>query len=172
VYKNDQYLFSDSISLEQMIAVGDVTVGDKVEIRMRCNSGESGSMTIYSGILNDSIFRQGVDVLRSSKLELTQFTNTSLEGTIRCDRDGLLYTSVPDDGNWTVFVDGEAIEPVLVGNIMLGAQLTAGTHTIRMEYHNKAFQVGAVISLSCLVVFAVLAVGSCLLTHKHGKFTK
>ena len=172
VYKNGEYLFSDSISLDQMIAVGDVAVGDTVEVRMRCSSGESGTMNVYAGIVDDEVFRQGVELLGRSTLELTTFSNTLVEGTIDCDRDGLLYTSIPDDGNWILYVDGVETAPQLVGDVMLSVSLTEGTHTIRLEYRNDAFQFGAAISLGCLAVFLCLCAGSAALSRKRGKFTK
>ena len=46
------------------------------------------------------------------------------EGTIDCDRDGLLYTSVPQNGNWSVKVDGKPAEIKLVGDCMVAVNLT------------------------------------------------
>ena len=148
--------YSESISLPQMIAVGDVEAGDLIEIRINCDDGESSTMTVSAAILDDEYFWQGYDVLNASTLELTSFENTRVEGTILCDRDGLLYASIPQNGNWSVTVDGESAEVKLVGDCMIGVELTEGEHTVVYRYQNKAFSLGWKVSLACVILFLVL----------------
>ena len=148
--------YSESISLPQMIAVGDVEAGDLIEIRIKCDDGESSTMTVSAAILDDEYFWQGYDVLNASTLELTSFENTKVEGTILCDRDGLLYASIPQNGNWSVTVDGERAEVKLVGDCMIGVELTEGEHTVVYRYENRAFSLGWKVSLVCAVIFLVL----------------
>ena len=38
---------------------------------------------------------------------LTSWTDTSLKGTISCDQDGWMFTSIPYDEGWNVLVDGK-----------------------------------------------------------------
>ena len=104
----------------------------------------------------EDVFREGYEKVSASTLELSTFRNTFLEGTIRCDRDGLLYTSVPQNGNWSVSVDGEEADILLVGDCMVGVELTEGTHQVTLSYHNKAFSLGWKISLACAVLFGLL----------------
>lgn len=158
VYRNDEYLFSESISLPQTISISQVVPGDVVEIRVSCKSGENSSMTIRGGILNEDTFRSGYEVLAASTMKLTQFSTTRVEGIIDCDRDGLLYTSIPDDGNWSATVDGKPAELVLVGDAMIGLDLTEGIHEIVFTYHNAAYSAGWKISFVCFAVFAALIV--------------
>lgn len=171
---NGVELYTETMSLPQMLAVGDVTVGDVVTVRMTCKEGEKGTMTLSAAILNNQRFREGYEILAASTLELTSFRNTLVEGTIRCNRDGLLYASIPQNGNWSVLVDGEEAEIKLVGEAMIAVELTEGEHTVTYRYHNAAFSLGWKISLACAAVFAVLAWISYKprAKSKHGKFEK
>jgi len=154
VRKNGQHLYSESIALPQTLAVCQVVPGDTVEIHITCKANESGSTTIRAGILNEDVFRRGYDILAASTLKLTEFSTTKVAGTITCDRDGLLYTSIPQNGeNWTVTVDGEEAQIKLVGDVMIGIELTEGDHEVRFTYHNSAFTLGLTVSLLCLLVF-------------------
>ena len=101
-------------------------------------------------------FWQGYDILNASTLELTSFSNTKVEGTIHCDRDGLLYTSIPQNGNWHMYVDGEEAEIQLVCDTMVGVKLTKGEHNIRIVYRNEAFSWGWKISLLSVLIFGAL----------------
>ena len=153
---NGQELYTETMSLPQMLAVGDVAVGDVVTVRMTCKAGEKGTMTLTAGILNNERFYEGYEILAASTLELTTFRNTFLEGSISCDREGLLYTSIPQNGNWHAWVDGEEVETVLVGDAMLAIPLSQGEHTVSFRYRNPAFSLGWKISLVCAAVLAVL----------------
>ena len=157
IWVNGQQRYTESITLPQMLAVGDVSMGDVVELKATCKTaGESSNMTISAAVLNQARFEQAFAELSASTLELTEFANTEVIGTIDCDRDGLLYTSIPQNGNWHVEVDGEEAEAVAVGEAMTSVMLTEGTHEVRFFYHNKSFALGWKISLACAAVFALL----------------
>ena len=162
--RNDYYVsvngvekFKESISLSQMMAVGDVQAGDVIDIRITCDKDESSTMTVSAAVLDPERFRAGYEVLAASTLELTTFRSTLVEGTISCDRDGLLYTSIPQNGNWFVTVDGREVEAQLVGDCMVAVSLTEGDHTITFRYHNAAFSLGWKLSLACALVFLTLS---------------
>ena len=156
VYKNDKYLFQESMSLPQTIAVGDVEAGDKITIKVACTSGKNGSISIKSGILDDALFREGYEKLAASTLKLTSFSNTKIEGLIKCDQDGLLYTSIPHDGNWHALVDGKEVELDPVADAMVALHLTEGLHEITFVYRNEAFSLGWKITFGCLLIFLAL----------------
>ena len=154
---NGVELYRETISLPQMLAVGDVTPMDSVEVRVLCDSGESGTMTVTAAQLDNDLFFRGYEILNASTMEITSFKQTRVEGTITCNRDGLLYTSVPQNGNWHLYVDGEETEITLVGDCMIAADLTQGEHTITLRYQNRAFALGWKISLLCAAIFAACA---------------
>ena len=177
--RNDYYvslngveLYKETISLSQMIAVADVKQGDVVDIRIVCDKDENSTMTLSAAILLEEPFRRGYEVLNASTLELTEFESTYVEGTIDCNRDGLLYTSIPQNGNWSAMVDGKSAEIVLVGDCMVAVELTEGMHTVNFNYENKAFSLGWKISAACILVFALLAFPSTMPKKKKGKYEK
>ena len=153
---NGLELYRETISLDQMIAVGDVKSGDVIDVRIVCGAGESSTMTLSAAIVNMNRFWNGYDVLNASTWELTDFRSTRVRGTIHCDRDGLLYTSIPQNGSWSATVDGKETEIQLVGDCMAAVKLAEGTHTIEFRYHNKAFSLGWKVSLACLAVFLLV----------------
>ena len=171
---NGLELYKEKISLPQMLAVNDVQAGDVIDVRIICPAGESGTMTVGAAILNPERFREGYEVLNASTLKLTKFKSTRVEGTIECDRDGLLYTSIPQNGNWQATVDGHPVETAVVGECMLALPLSAGSHSIRLTYHNAAFSLGWKLSLACAAVFAVLIM-TCYrgeLRQRAGKYAR
>ncbi len=172
VRKNGETLYSEGISLPQMFGICQVVPGDVITIDFVCTADSTSTLNVNACILDDALFRQAYAVLSTSTLALTDFSTTSVSGTIQANRDGLLYTSIPQDGNWEVRVDGISVDTVLVGNVMLGVPLTAGAHTVTFTYRNRAFEIGAGISLMCFGIFALLYWNSYRPRRKVGKYEK
>ncbi len=171
---NGTELYSETYSLPQMLSVCTVRPGDVIEAEMTCSKNQNGTINISAAILDEDSFREGYDVLDSSPLNITKFSNTNIQGTISCQRDGVLYTSIPQNGNWSALVDGEETEVVTIGNAMVGLLLSTGNHTIEFNYHNPAFSLGWKISLACCIIF----IASFLIAYrpihqkKKGKYEK
>lgn len=153
---NGQELYQETISLPQMLAVQDVKTGDVIDVRIVCKAGEESTMTVSAAILNHDRFWEGYDILNACTWDLSTFRSTFVSGTITCNRDGLLYTSIPQNGGWSATVDGAPAEIKLVGECMCAVELTEGTHTVAFRYHNDALSLGWKLSLISTVVLAVL----------------
>ena len=156
LWLNETELYSETYSIPQSLAVSQVEPGDVIEVHLTCKANEASSMTVRTGILDAELFWAGYDILNSSTMELTTFQNTLVEGTIDCNRDGILYTSIPQDGNWVATVDGEEAEIILIGDAMVGLKLAQGKHTVAFRYENKAFALGCKVTLGCTVIFIAL----------------
>ena len=166
VWKNGVELYSETYSLPQTLSVCNVVPGDVIEIHLTCKASESGTIRIHCGILDEAVFREAYRTLSASTLELTSFKNTQIEGNIHCNRDGVLYTSIPQDGNWTATVDGKPVDTVLIGDAMVGLLLTKGDHNITFTYRNPAFSLGWKISLGCMILFIIVY----LITYKPKRY--
>lgn len=169
---NGELLYSESYSLPQMLSVSDVKVGDVVEITLTCNANERGTATVQAGILDEGLFRDAYNKLSASTLELTTFNNACVEGKIQCNRDGLLYTSIPQNGNWSAYVDGHPVDIVLIGDAMIGIPLSEGFHTVTFRYHNAAFSLGWKITLVCVLIFGFVSYAVYLPRRTKGRFEK
>ncbi len=154
LFLNGKKLYSETYSLPQMMSVCDVKPGDTVKIEVTCKANmENTSISIVAAVLDNTLFRQGYDILNASTLKLTKFDTTYIAGTIDVPEMGLLYTSIPQDGNWVCYVDGEKAETTLVGGAMLAVKLYSGEHTVEFKYQNKAFYLGLGASLACALIF-------------------
>ena len=189
VWHNGIRLYSESYSLPCTMAVCDVQPGDTVELIVECATNVSSAIYVKAAVLNDRVFRAGYETLAASTLELTHFSNTEIRGVIDCNRNGLLYTSIPQcgnerteektnaegkleppttspEGNWVAYVDGVRTPIKLVGNAMVAVELTEGVHEIEFRYENKAFEAGRLISLGCATVFGGIALIDYLLRRR------
>lgn len=170
--KNGEFLYNETYSIPQTLAICQVTSGDIIEIQLTCNAGDRGSITLHTAILDEALFWRGYDILNASTLELSVFENTHIEGTVLCNRNGVLYTSIPQDGNWVAEVDGKPAQIITIGGAMIGLLLSEGQHKITFRYENAAFSLGWKISLSCLILFIFLFLWIYRPRRKKGKYEK
>ena len=119
---------------------------------------EGGPVFIFASHFDSALFEQGYAQLASQPLTLTQFANTRVKGNVTALEDGLLYTSIPGDKNWSVYVNGEKNDIVLIDNAMAAVRLSEGTHEIEFRYFNRSFLAGIIVSLVSLTIFATLIV--------------
>ena len=181
VWHNGRKLYSEGYSLPCTMAVCDIKPGDTVELMVECATSVSSAIYVKAAVLDEEVFRAGYEKLAASTLELTKFSTTQIRGIIDCDRDGLLYTSIPQcgnerteervdeegniirattspDGNWVAYVDGVRTPVKLVGNAMVAVELTEGIHEIEFRYENRAYEYGSLISLGCATIFGSIIV--------------
>jgi uncharacterized membrane protein YfhO len=117
------------------------------------------SGTVMGALHFDSaLFERGYGILSGQALSLTKFTNTEVCGNVTAHRDGILYTSIPGDKNWSAYVDGVKSEIVLIDGAMISVRMDKGYHEIEFRYFNKSFFAGIIVSLVSLAIFVSLAV--------------
>ncbi len=162
------WLFYEGYKLTEMVHCGAVSAGDQIQVVIPCNPNEASSMIVRGAILNDRVYRQAYSLLNRDTMEIAQFENTYVKGIVTASQDGLLYTSIPQDGHWSAYVDGQKAESKLVGGAMVAVSLTEGKHTIEFRYENPAFTWGLVCTLTGAVIFAFL----CFLRYYYPKIRK
>ena len=154
--ESGNWLFYEGYKLTEMVHCGAVTAGDKIQLVIPVAANEASSMIVRGAILNDQVYRMAYDLLKQNTMEITQFKNTYVKGSITTTEGGLLYTSIPQDGHWVVYMDGKKAESKLVGGAMVAVPLEAGDHTVEFRYENPSFTWGLTITLAGAALFAGL----------------
>ncbi|MGN1194853.1 MAG: YfhO family protein, partial [Acutalibacteraceae bacterium] len=67
-------------------------------------------------------------------------------GKISLEKPKLICLSVPYADGWSLYVDGEKTDPIIVNYLYIGAELSAGDHEIKIVYNTPDLKLGAVIS--------------------------
>ena len=87
------------------------------------------------------------------------YSDTHLTGTVNVPAgDSVMFTSIPYDEGWNVYVDGEKVEIIKLANSLLGFDITEGEHTIEMRYFSKAMLYGIICTSVGVLMFAVLII--------------
>lgn len=100
------------------------------------------------------------DALKANILENVVIDTNQVSGTVELEEDKLLVLSIPYQNGWTVYVDGEQTEAVRTNYMYIGIPLTAGAHTVELEFAIPGVKYALVIMPSAVVLFIVLSLGS------------
>jgi len=157
------------------IEAAGMKAGDVITVGINADSSASGN--IYVAELNQPAFDKSIAQLKAEGLNVTKFTESSITGTVHTLAGGTMFTSIPYDAGWSVTVDGKKVDTFgidtsergrgldtpeakagSVDGALLGFDIPAGNHTVKMTFMPKGLAPGLLISIVALVilVFAVL----------------
>lgn len=87
-------------------------------------------------------------------------TDSHLHGTVTTTAaNQLMFTSIPYDEGWQVYVDGKKVEIFETGDALMTFYVDdAGEHTVEMKYRPTIVVVGYAISFTCLLIFVLLLI--------------
>ena len=77
---------------------------------------------------------------------------------MECAEGDNLYITIPKSSGWKLFIDGKEAQIENALQVFMGAQLDAGTHHVRLEYHRPGMTAGIVISVFSAVMFLTICV--------------
>ncbi len=167
---------SNGISLSQAIDtkpyvldLGYLEKGDSVSVFAPVKEDMSGYTYLYAVTLNDKQFQKGFNQLNADSLQITDFKETKIEGTMNASEDGVIFTSINYDTGWSVYIDGEKVNKddiVAIGDALLGVRVTKGTHTVTFKYMPEGLLLGAILSVLALTTVLLL-----LFIKKKGWFS-
>lgn len=121
------------------------------EITVTNNKNEVINYTLYT--LDESAVLAAVETLREQTMNLDTMTDTEIAGNITITDPGRLIFSIPYDSGWTLYMDGEETEIEPFEDALIGVHLEEGEHEIRLVYQTPGLVAGAVISISCILLF-------------------
>ncbi|MGN0383588.1 MAG: YfhO family protein [Eubacterium sp.] len=160
----DQMSFNNT-DHQYICHVGNVTAGSYVVVKPADN--EIGSMQLYAYEFDTDAFIDLYNKLADESYEIDTFKDTYIKGTVTANEDGLLYTSIPYDEGWSVYVDGEKCELNSIKGALIAVNVSQGTHTIEFKYFPQGLLLGIIISSVSLIILIGLAIYSGCSRHHH-----
>ncbi len=122
--------------------------GEIITVTLECGDVDvdASYFDMYAYTLNQEALDAAYELLQLGAYQIDSFTATSFDGTVSAGYDGTLYTSIPYDEGWHIYIDGEEAEAFAIGNCQLGTSITAGEHSVRLQYSPKGLKAGILVS--------------------------
>ena len=111
--------------------------------------------------VNHEKFVEGYEKLSDGQLEYTLFDETKIEGNFTANENEILFTTIPYDKGWNVFIDGNKVSEddiVVISEALLGIQVEAGEHQISFVYEPVGFNASIIISSGFIIALLIMYV--------------
>ncbi len=166
-----QYLFIEADDADA-ITVSQEKKDDKIEIRNDCGSivnlgemdsgteftvtieykeGKGGSVVSHVCTMDEAVWQDAYKMLSASMLDVTDYGDSCLKGTINVQEDGVFVTSVPYEAGWKLKVDGHTREiNELIGGAWISTSLSTGEHQIELSFRPPGLIAGLLITLASI----------------------
>lgn len=97
------------------------------------------------------------EILAQSPMTVTGWSSSSIEGVVKAEEAGTLFTSIPYDKGWTVYVDGTEWRSKKMMDTFLAVDLPQGSYTITLKYEPEGLRLGAYITGGCILFLVMMA---------------
>lgn len=132
-----------------ILDIGYHNKGDEITITIDGGSMEDTAdsyFNIYAYSLDENAFANAYDYLKSTAIEVTDYSDTKITGKINCRENSYLYSSIPYDEGWSVYIDGKKCETFELGGAMLTTTIKPGEHEVVYKYTPNGLSYGLIIS--------------------------
>ena len=110
----------------------------------------SGNVTMLAYTINEKTFKKGYDKLNGNQMLIEEFDDRYIKGRFTAEEDALLYTSIPFDHGWSVYIDDEKVSEtdiVQLGQALLAVKVKEGNHDIEFKYSVHGAKLGLCVTL-------------------------
>jgi uncharacterized membrane protein YfhO len=105
--------------------------------------------------LDMDMFEEAIGQLRKGGLNVTEFSEDHIVGTVDSQINGILFTTIAYEPGWTCYVDGEKAEIIpLLDNSVIGVPMDIGHHTVEFKFFPQYMGIGILISIVSLLIIA------------------
>lgn len=165
IYVNGAYV-CDYFTNETWICqnLGSFKKGDEVEVEIRSTNGDiyiSRASRYFFWYVDYAALNEAFSALDAASMYVEDYGNDYLKGVIDIPAgQELIFTSIPYDKGWQVYIDGEKAETVKVMNSLLAVPTTEGFHEIEFVYRPISYTIGmplTVIGVLSFVGFILLS---------------
>ena len=151
--------FSTSDKTDCILSLGTMNAGDTGTLELTVKGTQFYfERNTKNGIfyyVNETEFTSAMTRLAEGNFVIDEFTESYFKGTITA-KDGTtsVFTSIPYEKYWNVYVDGKEVETYMTCAALVGFDLpTSGTHTLEIKYESDALHTGLKLSAVGLVLF-------------------
>ena len=156
----------DNVERGYFLELGHILEGQEVLLEAE----NEGSPTLQAEVwrFNPKGLMEVYESMNTSPLELTMLEDSELAGRVDAKERGTLFTTIPYDEGWTVWVDGAAADARPVFDTFLGIELEAGEHEIQLSYTPRGLKAGRMITAASVGLLVLLA-GAEQIWHRKNK---
>lgn len=122
------------------------------EISIIYNYETNTSLEAYE--INNTKINELNNFIEENIVTINEFKEYYIKGTYTGTND-YIYTSIPYDNNWKVYIDGKKVKTSSIGNALLGFNIESGEHEIILKYEIPYLKTSIFITLGSIIILII-----------------
>ena len=102
--------------------------------------------------LNNKEFVEAYKILNKYRVRIDEFKESNIKGNFDFDQDRIIYTSIPYDPGWKVYIDGNRVKTRALAKSYLVFNGPKGKHKVELKYQAKGSLIGLLLSFLALIL--------------------
>lgn len=161
--KNGETIRASEKLNSRIIPVGDVTKGIPVTISLKLKDDDTkaGNIKVMAAAFDNHAFQDFYQAMVAEGLNVTSYGDTHIEGRVTAKDSRVMFTSIPYDKGWKVFIDGNRVneeEVVGTADAFLTFPVEKGEHQIRLKYTPPGLYLGIAITFASFLIFILMII--------------
>ena len=141
---------------DPLLSIGYVKKGDSISVTVTVKGYQTVWADMSGWILDKDALDRAYEKLSAGGLRVERASETRIMGTIAVSEDSVLYSSIPYENGWSVYIDGEKQKTYDLGACLLACDIAAGTHTVEYRYLAPGLVMGILLTLFSAAILACL----------------
>lgn len=169
-----QGTMAHSVNQSCILDIGYHNANDTITVNLPLEAA-AGTIKFVAYTLDEETFISGYDKLKSQQVLIEEFSDTNIKGRFTATEDCMVYTSIPYDTSWQIYIDGEKVssEKVIpVGGALIGVLVEKGNHNIEFRYELTSLYAGLLITVMTVLAITAYYLIKLLFTYKKNKKRK
>lgn len=148
---SDSKSFS-SVKQKYIFDLGYCTAGTTIQL----TANEQSTIQGYIYALNTNNMNHFYETIKNQCMNISEYNDTHITASIDAKNDSTLFTTIPYEKGWTVFVDDVKVETFAFKDAFLAFEIEKGTHKIQFQYFPYGLKTGIGISFISILFFSYL----------------
>lgn len=149
-----------TVSDGYILDLGKHKIGEEISVEIPLKDDAAYAQLEFCAFtIDEEKFTQGYEKLKDGQIEYEAFDETYIRGKYTAEDNEILFTSIPYDRSWNVYIDGKKVSKdsiVKISDALLGIKTESGTHEIVFKYEIPCYTLCIGISAGFTVLILII----------------
>ncbi len=149
------YFENDNNSI---MKIGDFEKGEEVKIGLTLTRDDLYFREAQFVYINERRIKSDLQTLIDNNAETVceRPSPTEMRVSVNAAENSYLFTSIPEEKGWEVFVDGKKTDYEVCLDALLAVYITPGQHTVEFKFTTAGYPLALYVTLSGLILFGTM----------------
>lgn len=130
-------------------------VSSEIKVTVHFKSKDENYIQAFVYGVNNNNFKAAYNILNSNKFIIKEFNYNKITGSINVSKNMTMYSSIPYDKGWKVYINNKQVRTFKIGDALLGYKVNKGLNNIKLVYYPEKIGIGALITLFSVSVILI-----------------